>query len=98
MQGCDYRPEVQRWARYYTDDARAFVASWKQALPFLLLVADQVEQRDLPGDGERQAPPDRLRQVSRGPNVHVLILPAKFRGSTSSAAAGNPPPAQLIRA
>ncbi|MEO5625980.1 MAG: transglycosylase SLT domain-containing protein [Dokdonella sp.] len=50
MQGCDYRPEVQRWARYYTDDARAFVASWKQALPFLLLVADQVEQRDLPGE------------------------------------------------
>ncbi|MEO5558698.1 MAG: transglycosylase SLT domain-containing protein [Dokdonella sp.] len=50
MQGCDYRPEVQRWARYYTHGARAFVASWKQALPFLLLVADEVEQRDLPGE------------------------------------------------
>ncbi|MEO6688004.1 MAG: transglycosylase SLT domain-containing protein [Dokdonella sp.] len=50
MQGCDYRPEVQRWARYYTHGARAFVASWKQALPFLLLVADQLEQRDLPGE------------------------------------------------
>jgi membrane-bound lytic murein transglycosylase D len=50
MQGCDYRPEVQRWARYYTQGARAFVASWKQALPLLLLVADQLERRDLPGE------------------------------------------------
>jgi membrane-bound lytic murein transglycosylase D len=50
MQGCDYRPEVQRWARYYTLGARAFVASWKRALPFFLLVADQLQQRDLPGE------------------------------------------------
>ncbi|MEO7430800.1 MAG: hypothetical protein ABIR62_01935, partial [Dokdonella sp.] len=27
MQGCDYRPEVQRWARYYTRGTRAFSAS-----------------------------------------------------------------------
>jgi membrane-bound lytic murein transglycosylase D len=50
MQGCDYRPEVQRWARYYTQGARAFSASLKQAMPFLLLVSDEVARRDLPGE------------------------------------------------
>jgi membrane-bound lytic murein transglycosylase D len=50
MQGCDYRPDVQRWARYYTHGAHAFEVSWKHALPFLLLVADQLQQRDLPGE------------------------------------------------
>jgi len=50
MQGCDYRPEVQRWARYYTQGTRAFSASLKQAMPFLLLVSDEVARRDLPGE------------------------------------------------
>jgi membrane-bound lytic murein transglycosylase D len=50
MQGCDYRPDVQRWARYYAQGGRAFVASWKRALPFLLLVADEIDRRDLPGE------------------------------------------------
>ncbi len=50
MQGCDYRPEVQRWARYYTQGSSAFVASWKHALPFLLLVTDELKRRDLPGE------------------------------------------------
>ena len=50
MQDCDYRPEVQRWARYYTQNPRAFSASWKRALPLLLLVTAQIERRDLPGE------------------------------------------------
>lgn len=50
MQGCDYRPEVQRWARYYTRGTRAFSASLKEALPFLMLVSDEVARRDLPGE------------------------------------------------
>ncbi|HEY6941679.1 transglycosylase SLT domain-containing protein [Dokdonella sp.] len=50
MQGCDYAPGVQRWARAYTRSPRAFVASWKDALPFLDLVVDEIEQRGLPGE------------------------------------------------
>lgn len=50
MQGCDYRPEVQRWARHYTQGSHAFVASWKHALPFLLLVTNELKRRDLPGE------------------------------------------------
>jgi membrane-bound lytic murein transglycosylase D len=50
MQGCDYSPGVQRWAKAYTQSPRAFVASWKEALPFLGLVVDELEQRGLPGE------------------------------------------------
>lgn len=50
MHGCDYRPGVQRWARSYARGARAFKASWEQAMPFLLLVVDEIERRDLPGE------------------------------------------------
>lgn len=50
MRGCDYRPDVQRWARSYAHGARAFRASWKEAMPFLLLVVDEIERRDLPGE------------------------------------------------
>lgn len=50
MQGCDYSPGVQRWAKAYTQTPRAFVASWKRALPFLGLVVDELEQRGLPGE------------------------------------------------
>lgn len=50
MQGCDYRPEVQRWARIYTRGARQFTANWKNAMPFLLLVVDELDRRKLPGE------------------------------------------------
>lgn len=50
MQGCDYRPGVQRWARSYARGARAFKASWEQAMPFLLVVVDEIERRNLPGE------------------------------------------------
>lgn len=50
MHGCDYQPGVQRWARHYARGSRAFEASWERALPFLLLVVDEIEKRDLPGE------------------------------------------------
>ncbi|MEP7043859.1 MAG: transglycosylase SLT domain-containing protein [Dokdonella sp.] len=50
MQRCDYRPQVMRWANYYSKSPRQFRASWKQAMPFLLLVVDELNQRELPGE------------------------------------------------
>lgn len=50
MRGCDYHPGVQRWARYYTKNPRLFSASWKRAMPFLLLVTAAIEKHDLPGE------------------------------------------------
>lgn len=50
MGGCDYRAGVQRKARAYTRSPRHFAASWRGALPFLLLVLEEIERRDLPGE------------------------------------------------
>lgn len=50
MPGCEYSPAVQRWARTYTQGPDRFAASLKRALPFLLLVLDELEQQDLPGE------------------------------------------------
>ncbi|HEY0230241.1 MAG TPA: hypothetical protein VGC55_03220, partial [Dokdonella sp.] len=50
MQRCDYRPQVVRWANYYARAPRQFSASWKQAMPFLLLVVDEIDKRGLPGE------------------------------------------------
>ena len=50
MQGCAYRPEVQRWAAIYTKRPRQFAASWEKAMPFLLLVVDELARRKLPGE------------------------------------------------
>lgn len=50
MKGCDYRTDVQRHAQAYARGSRAFTASWKKAMPFLLMVVDELERRDLPGE------------------------------------------------
>jgi membrane-bound lytic murein transglycosylase D len=50
MTTCDYRPQVMRWARYYTSSPQRFAASWDRALPFLLIVIDELERRNLPGE------------------------------------------------
>lgn len=50
MPGCEYSPAVQRWARTYTQGPDRFAASLKRALPFLMLVLDELEQQDLPGE------------------------------------------------
>jgi len=48
--GCDYQPEVMRWARIYTANPETFTASLSNAMPFLLLVVGQLEQLELPGE------------------------------------------------
>ncbi|MET0229816.1 MAG: lytic transglycosylase domain-containing protein, partial [Rhodanobacteraceae bacterium] len=50
MTGCDYRPQVMRWAKRYTASPRRFEASWERALPFVLIVIDELERRNLPGE------------------------------------------------
>ncbi len=50
MPGCDYSDEVERQARLYTRNPARFAATWEPAMPFLLLVLDEVERRDLPGE------------------------------------------------
>jgi membrane-bound lytic murein transglycosylase D len=50
MPGCEYSPAVQRWARTYTQGPDRFAASLKRALPFLMLVLDELERQDLPGE------------------------------------------------
>jgi membrane-bound lytic murein transglycosylase D len=50
MTSCDYRPQVMRWARRYTASPHRFAASLDRALPFLLIVVDELERRGLPGE------------------------------------------------
>lgn len=50
MPGCEYSAEVMRWAQQYTRSPQRFAESWKPALPFLLLVLDEIERRKLPGE------------------------------------------------
>lgn len=50
MPGCDYHPEVMKWAARYTQTPERFAASWRPAMPFLLLALDEVEKRNLPGE------------------------------------------------
>ncbi len=50
MPGCDYNPAVQHWARWYTESPAGFSTSLSQAMPFLLVVLDRIEQQDLPGE------------------------------------------------
>ncbi|MEO7916989.1 MAG: lytic transglycosylase domain-containing protein, partial [Dokdonella sp.] len=50
MHGCDYRSEVTSWAERYTRSPRSFEQSMQRSLPFLLLVIDELERRNLPGE------------------------------------------------
>lgn len=50
MHGCDYREEVVRWAHRYTASPRSFERSMERAMPFLLIVVDELERRNLPGE------------------------------------------------
>lgn len=50
MPGCDYSSEVSAQAARYARDRRAFGASWKAAMPSLLLVLDDIERRGLPAE------------------------------------------------
>lgn len=50
MHGCEYRKEVVGWAQRYTASPRSFERSMQRALPFLLIVVDELERRNLPGE------------------------------------------------
>lgn len=50
LNACDYRPEVRRLAQIEARNPRLFEASWREAMPLLLLVVEQLEERDLPGE------------------------------------------------
>jgi membrane-bound lytic murein transglycosylase D len=50
MPGCDYSPDVRRWARTFTQSPAQFSASMSEAMPYLMLVVNEIEKRDLPGE------------------------------------------------
>jgi membrane-bound lytic murein transglycosylase D len=50
MKGCDYRPQVMRWARRYTASPWHFTAGWERAMPFLEIVVEELDRRNLPGE------------------------------------------------
>jgi membrane-bound lytic murein transglycosylase D len=50
MPGCDYQNDVLRWAHVFTQNPSGFQTSLAQAMPFLLIVLDQLERRELPGE------------------------------------------------
>lgn len=50
MPGCDYSSAVRRWTRIFTQGPQRFAASLQRALPFLLIVLDELERQDLPGE------------------------------------------------
>lgn len=47
---CNYSSDVMRLARWFSADPTGFAESLRQALPFLLYVAQQAEQRGMPGE------------------------------------------------
>ena len=50
MPGCDYSPAVQHWARMYAQAPNDFSSSLSEAMPYLLLVLEQIEKHRLPGE------------------------------------------------
>lgn len=50
MPGCDYHPQVAYWAQRLTARPAQFSASLRRAMPFLLLVMNELERRDLPAE------------------------------------------------
>ncbi len=50
MPGCDYSPMVSRFATAIAANPRDLSAAFKQAMPFLLVVTDQIEKYDMPGE------------------------------------------------
>ena len=50
MPGCDYNPAVRHWAHVYTQSTNAFAGSLSDAMPFLLVVMDELERRKVPGE------------------------------------------------
>lgn len=50
MDDCNYRSQVLHWAARYTANPARFASNIKRAMPFLLVVTDEIERLDLPGE------------------------------------------------
>jgi membrane-bound lytic murein transglycosylase D len=50
LPGCDYNASVQHWTRMYAQSRREFSDSLAEAMPYLLLVIDQLAKHRLPGE------------------------------------------------
>ncbi|MGH8122330.1 MAG: transglycosylase SLT domain-containing protein, partial [Rudaea sp.] len=50
MPGCDYSPMVSRFAATIAANPRNLNAAFKQAMPFILVVTEQIEKYDMPGE------------------------------------------------
>jgi membrane-bound lytic murein transglycosylase D len=50
MSDCDYNAAVRRWTHAYTQSPVQFAASMSEAMPYLLVVLNEIERRDLPGE------------------------------------------------
>ncbi len=50
MPGCEYSADVLTQATRYARHPHAFTAAWKDAMPILLLVLDEIEKRGLPAE------------------------------------------------
>lgn len=50
LPACDYNPAVRRWTHTYAQNPREFSATLADAMPYLLLVIDQLGMRHLPGE------------------------------------------------
>jgi membrane-bound lytic murein transglycosylase D len=50
MPGCGHSPSVQHWAHMYAQAPNDFSSSLSEAMPYLLLVLEQIEKHRLPGE------------------------------------------------
>lgn len=50
MPGCDFSPRQQQWVRRFVRNPRLFANSLGDAMPYLLLVAEQLRHHRLPGE------------------------------------------------
>ena len=85
MHGCDYRSEVVGWAQRYTASVPSFEQSMRRSLPFLLLVVDELERRDLPGEFAMlpfvESRYEPVTSSGNGPGGMWQLMPITARGN-----------------
>jgi membrane-bound lytic murein transglycosylase D len=50
LDACDYNAQVTQWSHRFSRDAAGLSGSLSQSMPFLLVVAEQIEKRGMPGE------------------------------------------------
>lgn len=50
LPGCGYNAQVKRWTRFYAESPKELAASLRDAMPYLLVVSDQLARNRLPGE------------------------------------------------